>query len=119
MHGKRWKRLGNRREADRDLRRLYSIARATVSSRMRVCARKPLRIADGVYLEKTGRLVRKGAAADFADEAVLSAASLGGHAPLRRAGRAYLRDERIAPLAVEDGSALGGLRVRGSRGSIR
>ena len=43
-------------------------------------ARKTLRIADRIYLMETGRAVASGAAADFADEAVLSDAFLGGHA---------------------------------------
>jgi branched-chain amino acid transport system ATP-binding protein len=41
-------------------------------------ARKTLRIANRVYLMETGRVVASGAAADFADEAVLSDAFLGG-----------------------------------------
>src|SRR5207248_3693683 len=43
-------------------------------------ARKTLRIADRIYLMETARAVASGAAADFADEAVLSDAFLGGHA---------------------------------------
>jgi len=51
-------------------------------------ARKTLRIADRIYLMETGRAVASGAAADFADEAVLSDAFLGGHA------RSLSRSER-------------------------